>query len=114
MGRRTRWFGIVLGALLVAMGVAETIRVVTGGGDGLAFWFGTLVGGGACVLAGTLLADRAPRRALALTVVGCVAGALPTAWTVVVPVLLMTYVALRLSRPAPAAETSETPEASQA
>ena len=103
MGRRLWWFGIVMGALLVAFGVAETVRVLTSGDGGLAFWFGSLVGGGACVLAGTLLAQRHRRPSLWLTVVGCVAGALATAWTLVVPFLLLTLVALRLSAERPPA-----------
>lgn len=86
-----------MGALLVSFGVAETVRVLTGGGGGLAFWVGTLVGGGACVLAGTLLARRSRRPSLVLTVVGCVLGSLATAWTVVVPALLLALVVLRLS-----------------
>ena len=49
-GRRARgrlwWFGILLGGLLVAAGVAETVRLLRSGDGGLAFWFGTLVGGG--------------------------------------------------------------------
>ncbi|HET6967309.1 MAG TPA: hypothetical protein VFI44_03475 [Ornithinibacter sp.] len=96
MGRRTRWLGLALGCLLVALGVAETVRVVRSGDGGLAFWFGTLVGGGALVLAGTLLADTRARLSVVLTTVGCVVGALPTMWTVVVPVLLATLVVLRL------------------
>lgn len=92
-----------MGALLVAFGVAETVRVVTSGDGGLAFWFGGLVGGGGCVLAGTLLGQRARRPSLVLTVVGCLLGALTTAWTVVVPILLMVLVVLRLSERRPPA-----------
>jgi hypothetical protein len=96
MGRRTWWLGIAVGSLLLALGVAETVRVVTGDSGGLAFWFGTLVGGGTLVLAGTLLAERMPGPALGLTILGCVAGILPTIWTLVVPLLLITLVVLRV------------------
>lgn len=98
MGRRTWWLGIAVGALLLAMGVAETVRLVTGDGGGLAFWFGTLVGGGALVIAGTLLAERMPAPALGLTILGCAVGILPTLWTIVVPLLLITLVVLRVRR----------------
>ena len=96
MGRRTWWLGVVLGSLLLALAVAETFRVLASGDGGLLFWLGTLGGGGALVLAGTLLADRMPRPALVMTVVGCVAGILPTMWTLVIPLLLLTLAVLRL------------------
>lgn len=86
------WYGLFLGCLLVAAGVAETVRVVRSGDGGLAFWFGTLVGGGALVLAGTLLLPRRPRHAFVLTTIGCVLALLPTAWTVIVPVMLVALV----------------------
>jgi hypothetical protein len=69
--------------------VAETVRVVRSGDGGLLFWFGTLVGGGVCVLVGTLLLPRRPVPGCVLTTLGCVAGVLPTMWTVVVPVMLV-------------------------
>ncbi len=95
VGRRTWWLGIGVGCLLLALGVAETVRAVTSGDGGVAFWFGTLVGGGALVVAGTLLAERMPGPALGLTILGCVAGILPTMWTLVVPLLLITLMLMR-------------------
>ncbi|HSV39968.1 MAG TPA: hypothetical protein VLI04_14515 [Nocardioidaceae bacterium] len=86
----TWWLGIFLGGLLIAAGVAETIRLTRSGDGGLVFWFGTLVGGGALVLAGTLLMPRRPVPGLVMTGIGCLLGLLPTAWTLVVPVLLLT------------------------
>ncbi|MFD7074943.1 hypothetical protein ACFV9G_12085 [Nocardioides sp. NPDC059952] len=83
------WYGLFLGCLLLAAGAAETVRVVRSGDGGLLFWFGTLVGGGALVLAGTLLLPRRPRRGFVLTTIGCAAGLLPTSWTVIVPVMLV-------------------------
>ena len=92
-GRRARgrlwWFGILLGGLLVAAGVAETVRVLRSGDGGFAFWFGTLVGGGVLILVGTVLLPRKPAVGGVLTVIGCLAGLLPTMWTIVVPVLLL-------------------------
>jgi len=46
VGGWTWWFGLFLGGLLVAAGIAETVRLVRSGDGGLVFWFGTLVGGG--------------------------------------------------------------------
>lgn len=111
MGPRTRWLGFALGCLLLVLGAAETVRVLRSGDGGLAFWFGTLVGGGVLVLTGSALADRRPGLSVALTTLGGVAGILPTMWTVVVPALLVTLVVLRLgslrhpSRDAPRAAT---------
>lgn len=86
---RTWWFGILLGGLLVAAGIAETVRLLRSGDGGFAFWFGTLVGGGALILIGTLLLPRKPVTGCVLTTIGCVAGLLPTMWTIVVPLMLV-------------------------
>ena len=86
---RAWWFGILLGLLLVAAGIAETVRLLRSGDGGFAFWFGTLVGGGALILIGTLLLPRKPVTGCVLTTIGCVAGLLPTMWTIVVPVMLV-------------------------
>jgi hypothetical protein len=85
----TRWLGIFLGILLIAAGVAETVRLTRSGDGGLIFWFGTLVGGGTLILIGTVLRARASRLGRPLVVAGCVLGLLPTAWTIVVPLLLV-------------------------
>jgi hypothetical protein len=89
---RTWWFGIVLGLLLVSAGIAETVRLVRSGDGGFAFWFGTLVGGGLLILAGTLLLPRRPIPGFMLTMIGCVAGLVPTVWTVVVPLMLVALI----------------------
>ena len=81
--------GILLGGLLVAAGIAETVRLVRSGDGGPAFWFGTLVGGGVLILFGTLLLPRKPVVGCVLTGLGCLAGLVPTMWTVVVPVLVV-------------------------
>jgi hypothetical protein len=77
--------GILLGGLLVAAGIAETVRLVRSGDGGFAFWFGTLVGGGVLVLTGTLLLPRRSVTGCVLTTIGCVAGLMPTMSTVVAP-----------------------------
>ena len=98
MKRWPRWLGLFLGCLLVVFGVAETIRLTRSGDGGLLFWFPTLVGGGALILAGTLLLPRRPTLGAALTVAGCIAGMLPTMWTLIVPVLLIVLAVTSVSR----------------
>ena len=92
MRRWTWWLGMSLGCLLVAAGIAETIRAIRSGDGGLWFWFPTLVGGGALVLLGTLVRVRRPFLGMNLVCGGCLLGILPTAWTLVVPVLLVVLV----------------------
>lgn len=93
--------------LLVADGIAETVRLTLTGDGGFAFWFGTLVGGGLLVLTGTLLLPRKPTQGFVLTTIGCAAGLLPTAWTMIVPVLLVVLV-IATGRQATAAGDSGT------
>jgi sulfite exporter TauE/SafE len=90
----TRWLGIVLGVLLIADGVAETVRLTRSGDGGLVFWFGTLVGGGALILVGTVLRARSSRAGWPLVVIGCIVGLVPTMWTIVVPLLLLALAVL--------------------
>jgi len=89
MRRWTWWLGVSLGCLLVVAGIAETVRLLRTGDGGLWFWFPTLVGGGALIIAGTLVLARRPRLGSSLTCAGCVLGILPTMWTLIVPVLLI-------------------------
>jgi hypothetical protein len=98
MNRWPRWLGLFLGCLLVLAGIAETVRLVSTGAGGLLFWFPTLVGGGALILAGTLLLPKRPTLGAALTVAGCLAGMLPTMWTLIVPVLLIVLAVATVSR----------------
>lgn len=108
MNRWPRWLGLFLGCLLILAGVAETIRLTRSGDGGLLFWFPTLVGGGALILAGTLVLPRRPSLGAALTVAGCIAGLLPTMWTLIVPVLLIVLAVTSVSRQRrpPSEETS--------
>src|SRR5215218_1213656 len=48
------WLGVLVGSMFLLAGVLETFRVVMSGDGGVAFWFGSLIGGGALVLLGTL------------------------------------------------------------
>jgi hypothetical protein len=90
----TRWLGIVLGILLIADGVAETVRLTRSGDGGLAFWFGTLVGGGSLILVGSVLRTRFARVGPVLVLTGCVVAIVPTMWTIVVPLLLLALLVL--------------------
>ena len=112
-GRRARgrlwWFGILLGGLLVAAGVAETVRLLRSGDGGFAFWFGTLVGGGVLIVVGTVLLPRKPTAGGLLTVIGCLAGLLPTMWTIVVPVLLMALAVVAAQRATAAPQRENAP-----
>jgi hypothetical protein len=67
--------------------------VVTGDG-GIAFWFGSLVGGGALILVGRLALPGRPTLARRLVVLGCLAGVLATLWTLVVPLVALTVIVL--------------------
>jgi hypothetical protein len=74
--------------------VAETVRVLSSGDGGLASWFGTLVGGGALILLGELAFRERPRLSFGLIAAGCIAGLLPTLWTILVPLFTLTVLVL--------------------
>ena len=98
MDRWRRWLGLFLGGLLIVAGIAETVRLVSNDAGGLLFWFPTLVGGGALILAGTLVWPTRPALGTRLTVAGCLLGMLPTMWTLIVPVLLIVLAVSSVSR----------------
>jgi hypothetical protein len=87
----TRRLSLTLGILYAVACVAET---VTHRDDGLAFWFGTLFLAAALVLVGTLRPTRNPFVSGAMVGVGAALGMVPTAWTVVVPVLAVVVIVL--------------------
>jgi hypothetical protein len=89
------WLGVFVGVMFLLAGVLETIRVLLSGDGGLAFWFGSLIGGGALVLLGTLALQSRPFLALAAVAVGALAGSLATAWTQVLPVSALALVVMR-------------------
>jgi hypothetical protein len=93
--RAIRRLGIVVGSSFLLAGTLETIRVLTSGDGGLAFWSGSLFGGGALVLLGTLGLRSHPLLALVAVTVGALAGSLATAWTLILPVLALGLVVLR-------------------
>jgi hypothetical protein len=91
-GRFTDFLTIFLGILYIVAGIAETTRAVVSGDGGIAFWFGSLVGGGALILLGHVLQRRV------LVTVGCLAGVIATAWTLLVPVIALVVIALAWRR----------------
>ncbi|MEI8410745.1 MULTISPECIES: hypothetical protein [unclassified Kribbella] len=93
----TRRLGIGLGVLFVLLGVAETIRAIVTGDGGLAYWFGTLVGGGTLILLSTLRLQSRPRLSLGALIIGGLAASLATAWTLVLPLLALLLIFLRLT-----------------
>jgi hypothetical protein len=92
--RAIRRLGIVVGSSFLLAGTLETIRVLTSGDGGLAFWSGSLFGGGALVLLGTLGLRSHPLLALVAVTVGALVGSLATAWTLILPVLALWLVVL--------------------
>ena len=106
MGRTTWWLGLTLGILLLAAGVAETTRALVSGDGGLWFWTPTLVGGGGLMVVGTVLGRRSRRAGGVLTMVVAALGLLPTAWTLVVPVLLALLVVMTVREMARTGDTA--------
>jgi hypothetical protein len=75
----------------------------------LVFWFGTLVGGGVLILTGTLLLPRRPIPGCVLTTIGCLAGVVPTIWTLIVPVMPVALVIASAKQAAAATDKETTP-----
>lgn len=86
-----------MGLLFVLMGLAETVRVFVSGDGGLAFWFGTLVGGGTLILLSTLRWQFRPRLSLGALIIGALAASVATAWTLVLPLLALLLIVLRVT-----------------
>lgn len=80
-----RSLGLSLGALYVGLGTVELITHLDDTALALLFWGGSLVGGGAMVIAGTLLAGRRRPVGLSLLTVGAVLGMNATLWTILIP-----------------------------
>jgi hypothetical protein len=58
----------------------------------LFFWLPTLWGGAALVLVGSFRVGHREQLARAMVIAGALLGFLPSAWTVVMPVLIVTLV----------------------
>lgn len=63
----------------------------------LLFWLPTLWGGAALVLVGSFRINQSPGLAKALVMLGAVVGLLPSAWTIVMPVLILVLVVRTIS-----------------
>jgi hypothetical protein len=74
-----------LGGIYVGLGTVELITHRDDTTNALLFWGGSLVGGGALVLAGRFILDRRRALGLSLLTVGAVLGMNATVWTILIP-----------------------------
>jgi hypothetical protein len=96
--RWRRALALVLGVIFIIAGMAETVRVIRSGDGGLPFWFGSLCGGGTLILVGTFALSRRVWLSFSLTAVGCLAVALATMWTIILPLSAALLLVLALLR----------------
>jgi hypothetical protein len=89
---------VFLGLLYIAAGIAETTRAIVTGDGGIPFWFGSLVGGGGMILLGTLGFRHRPWLSCSLITIGCLAGAIATLWTLVIPLIALVVIILAVLR----------------
>ncbi len=98
--RATQVIGLIVGVGLILLGVAEFIYRIHEPAP-LLFWLPTLWGGGALVLLGVFGRSRRSGLRPLLVTVGAILGALPTAWTVVMPMLSIVLVVLVIQEDRP-------------
>lgn len=84
-----------MGGGFLALGVAELVARLDDPLP-LLFWLPTLWGGGVLVLAGVFGAVARPALSTVLVVVGTVLGLLASVWTILMPVLGLTLIALTI------------------
>jgi hypothetical protein len=96
VSRATRAVGATVGALLLLLGVAEFV-VRLDEPLPLFFWLPTLWGGGALILVGVFRATRS-WLSFVLVIVGSFLGAVASAWTILMPVLILALVVLTIVR----------------
>jgi hypothetical protein len=104
ISRVTRGLGATVGVVFLMLGVAELVTHLDEPRS-LFFWLPSLWGGGALVLVGVFRTSARPWLSDVLLIIGALLGLLATAWTVLMPVLLLTLVVLtivRRTRQAPA------------
>ena len=101
-----RLLGLSLGALFVAFGALEVVTHLDDTAGALAFWGLSLLGGGALILAGTLV--RPAKRSLGLTLltIGAVVASSATLWTVLIPIFAIVTVVAAFRDRGPAATTA--------
>ena len=100
LGRR---LALLLGVTYVGFGIAELIAHLDDSAASLLFWVVSLLGGGALVLGGLLMARRSRDLGRALVTVGAAFGMVATMWTVLVPAIAVIVIALTLREPHPIA-----------
>jgi hypothetical protein len=98
-----RILGLTLGAIFVLFGVVEVITHRDDSVGALAFWGLSLLGGGALVLAGTVVRRTSRRWGLVLVTIGALAGTNATLWTLLVPVVAIVTVVVAFRERGPAA-----------
>jgi hypothetical protein len=89
---------VFLGVLYIVAGIAETTRAIVTGDGGIPFWFGSLIGGGAMILLGTLALRHRPWLYCSLITGRCLAGAIATMWTLVIPLIALVVMVLTVLR----------------
>ncbi len=88
-----------VGGLFIVLGIIEVaVRVLSDDPlewDALAFWFLSLCGGGALVLAGRFVA-RSGWVSKGLVATGCLVGTVATAWTILLPIVTLVLLTLTI------------------
>jgi hypothetical protein len=92
--RVRRVLGATVGGLLLVMGAAELAVRIDDDLGPLLFWIPTLWGGGVLILIGTFRAAVPTMLSAVLVTAGALVGLLPSAWTLVMPVLSIALVVL--------------------
>jgi len=101
--RFDRVLAVVVVSGLAILGIGELIARLDEPMP-LLFWLPTLWGGAVLILLGAFLVIGNARLSKTLVVVGCGAGLIPTMWTLVMPVLLLTLVIRTIAAAHPVAE----------
>jgi hypothetical protein len=86
---------MTVGVVLLMLGVGELVTHLDEPLS-LFFWLPALWGGGALVLIGVFRATVRPGLSEALVIIGAFLGLPATAWTVLMPVLILTLVVLTI------------------
>jgi len=86
---------MTVGGVLLGLGVAELVTHLDEPLS-LFFWLPALWGGGALVLIGVFRATVRPLLSDVLVIIGAFLGLLATAWTILMPVLILTLVVLTI------------------
>jgi len=97
--RATRWLSWFVGITFILLGLVEVaVRLLADepvDASALLWWSVALCGGGTLVLLGSFVIRR-EGWALAAVLLGAVLGMVATAWTVVLPLVVLTMLVLRI------------------